>query len=55
MIWGSEDTAFGPPSLGEEISSAMSDAEFRLIEDAGHLVWLDEPDLVAGLVNEFLS
>lgn len=55
MVWGSEDTAFGLPALGEEVSSSMSNAEFHRVEDAGHLVWLDEPELVAGLVNEFLS
>ena len=55
IAWGSEDTAFGKPSIGRQIAARMPNATFELIPDAGHLPWLDEPHLVADLVNSYLD
>jgi pimeloyl-ACP methyl ester carboxylesterase len=55
IAWGSEDTAFSPPELGREIASKMPNGRFELLPDAGHLPWLDEPQLVAEMVSAFLE
>lgn len=54
FVWGDRDT-FGPPSLGEEMSRIMPNARAEVVVDAGHLVWLDQPERCARLVTEFLA
>lgn len=55
IAWGEQDTGFSPPSLGHEIASRMADGKFVLVPDAGHMPWIDQPDLVATAVNQFLD
>lgn len=55
IAWGEKDTSFYPPSLGREMATKMVDGEFVLIPDAGHMPWIDELDLVAEAVNQFLD
>ncbi len=55
IAWGEKDTSFYPPSLGRDIAAEMTDGEFVLVPDAGHMPWIDQPDLVATTVNRFLN
>jgi pimeloyl-ACP methyl ester carboxylesterase len=54
LLWGDRDT-FGPPTLGQEMADLMPDARCEVIPDAGHLPWLDNPDLCAQLMRSFLA
>lgn len=54
FIWGASDLT-APPSKGEPLAARMSNCEFKVIDDAGHMPWIDEPDQVAHLVNGFLD
>ena len=53
LIWGDKDS-FGPPSLAEEMAQSMPHGRAEVVPDAGHLAWLDQPDMVAGLIANFL-
>lgn len=46
FLWGDQDP-FGPPELGRQVCSMVPNGKFVLLTDAGHLPWLDEPELVA--------
>jgi pimeloyl-ACP methyl ester carboxylesterase len=54
FIWGERDP-FGSPGLGRTAVAAMSDARIEVIPGAGHLPWLDAPDLCAELTARFLA
>ncbi len=53
FIWGDKD-AFAPPSSGEEACKMMPNARMKVISNAGHLPWLDEPEQCAELIINFL-
>jgi pimeloyl-ACP methyl ester carboxylesterase len=53
FIWGDKDIE-GPPSLAQEMASIAPHARCEIIPDAGHLVWLDQPDRCTKLMIEFL-
>ncbi len=53
MIWGENDT-FGPPSLAAEMAHMIPHGEAETIRDAGHLVWLDQPNRAAASIQKFL-
>lgn len=54
FIWGDRD-AFDPPSTGADLAARMTDARLEVIEDAGHLPWLDEPQRCAGAIEAALG
>ncbi len=54
FVWGEKD-AFAPPSSGEDMASRMAEATIEIIEDAGHLPFVDQPAAVAALVTPFLA
>lgn len=54
FIWGDKDR-LGPPSLGKEMAALAPRARCEVIEDAGHVVWLDQPERCSKLVIEFLK
>ncbi len=54
FIWGERD-AFAPPVRGQTLASRMPAARLETIADAGHVVYLDEPERVAALAIEFLN
>jgi len=54
VLCGSEDVAT-PPSLGRELAEALTDARFELIEQAGHLPPLEQPEAMAVKINQFLQ
>jgi pimeloyl-ACP methyl ester carboxylesterase len=53
LIWGDKDS-FGPPSLAKELAQSMPQGRAEVVPDAGHLAWLDQPDIVASLITDFL-
>ncbi len=54
FVWGDKD-AFAPPSSGEDMVARMADAKIEIIEDAGHLPFLEQPAAVAAIINRFLA
>jgi pimeloyl-ACP methyl ester carboxylesterase len=54
MLWGDKDT-FGPPTLGQEMARLMPDGRCEVIPDAGHLAWLDQPNICAEQIGTFLA
>lgn len=54
FVWGTSDLT-APPSKGQPLAGGMQHAEFETVEDAGHMPWIDQPDQVAHLVNDFLD
>ncbi len=54
FIWGDED-AFAPPSSGRDLATRMPDATLRVVPDAGHLPWLDEPATCADAVIDAIQ
>ena len=53
FVWGADDR-LGPPSLGEQMAEMIPDGHVVTVADAGHLVWLDQPELVSKTVLDFL-
>ena len=45
---------FGPPA-NDDIVAGMPDAQSVVIADAGHFVWVDEPDAFRNEVRQFLT
>ena len=54
FIWGNEDK-FGPPVLGQEMAAMTSRARCEALSDAGHLIWVDQPERCAQLIREFFA
>jgi len=54
FIWGDRD-AFAPPSSGQDMVHRMRHAAIDIVPDAGHLPHMDEPEIVATAINDFLS
>jgi pimeloyl-ACP methyl ester carboxylesterase len=50
LIWGSRDVIV-PVSAGRRYQRALANARLEVIEGAGHLVELEEPDRVATLIS----
>lgn len=54
VIWGESDGIF-TPGYGRAYAAAVPGAEFVLIEHAGHLPQLEQPDLTLATIEHFLS
>lgn len=54
FIWGDKD-AFEKPATGRIKASDVKNHRFDLIENAGHLPWLDQPELCVQKVLDFLK
>jgi pimeloyl-ACP methyl ester carboxylesterase len=55
VIWGEHDRMV-PLSHGETYVKSMPQAQpLKVIPDAGHSVHVEQPELIAGLVSEFLA
>ncbi len=48
FIWGDQDV-FEKPETGRQKAAVIFDHSFEVIENAGHLPWLDQPDQCASL------
>jgi pimeloyl-ACP methyl ester carboxylesterase len=53
VVWGAEDTWI-PVDRAHRLVDLVPDAELRLIEDAGHLVQLDQPTHLAVVLTDWL-
>ena len=54
FIYGEKDME-GPPSLAQEMAALATNAHCEIIPDAGHLVWLDQPNVCLRILREFLK
>jgi pimeloyl-ACP methyl ester carboxylesterase len=54
FIWGNEDF-FGPPTEGQEMAALAPHARCEVFADAGHAVWIDQPERCAQLVSSFMN
>jgi pimeloyl-ACP methyl ester carboxylesterase len=54
FVWGSRDP-LGSPDMGRGLADRMPDARLLVIEDAGHLPWIDEPEGCANAVCDVLA
>jgi pimeloyl-ACP methyl ester carboxylesterase len=54
LIWGREDRTV-PFALSERMRKAIPHAEFHAIEGAAHAPHLEKPDLVNGILFDFLG
>ncbi|HWT32961.1 MAG TPA: alpha/beta hydrolase, partial [Microbacterium sp.] len=54
LLWGSHDP-LGAPDVGRALAERMPDARVIEVPDAGHLPWIDQPDMCADAVREVLA
>lgn len=54
FILGTKDT-FCSVETGKQIAAAIPDCRFKVIPDAGHLPWLENPGKCGDLIKEFLA
>jgi 4,5:9,10-diseco-3-hydroxy-5,9,17-trioxoandrosta-1(10),2-diene-4-oate hydrolase len=53
IIWGKDDRLFSAEH-GERAAKIISNAKFHLIEDAGHLPLMDQPEIFNKILTDFL-
>jgi 2-hydroxy-6-oxonona-2,4-dienedioate hydrolase len=53
FAWGAKDQ-LAPADLARDLARRMSDAKLTVIQDAGHIPHIDQPDPVAAAINGFL-
>ena len=54
FIWGDKD-AFEKPGSGLLKAKAIKDLQFEIVENAGHLPWLDQPEKCSELIIKMLN
>jgi 3-oxoadipate enol-lactonase len=54
VVAGEEDAIIGP-EVGRELAAAIPDARFLLVERAGHLSSLEQPEVVNEALLDFLA
>jgi pimeloyl-ACP methyl ester carboxylesterase len=54
LIWGKEDRLV-PPVYAEEFVRRIAGARVQTVDDAGHAPHLEQPEMVARMVRDFLS
>lgn len=54
FVWGTEDS-FWPPEVGRPLAERMPDAEFHVLENHGHMPWLEPGEDTETTVREFLD
>ncbi len=45
----------GPPTLAQEMAALCPEGRFEFVQDAGHVIWLDQPEKVTTLTRNFLQ
>jgi pimeloyl-ACP methyl ester carboxylesterase len=53
FMWGDKD-AIAPPELGISFAEKMVSGRLEVVPDAGHMPWMDQPEYVAQVLNDFL-
>ena len=54
FIWGENDI-FAAPSHGRELEALLPDIKFHWVNNAGHQVQTDQPEIVAALVDKHIA
>jgi len=54
FLWGDEDP-MGGAETARAFSSRFADATLEMISESGHAPWIDEPDLVASRIADFVQ
>lgn len=54
ILCGAEDK-MAPPKLSESLRDGITGSTFHIVENAGHMVMLEQPDKVANLLKKFLD
>ena len=54
MVYGDQD-ATGTVQTWQRFVALMPNAEIEVLEEAGHVPWLDNPDSVSAAIKGFLS
>jgi pimeloyl-ACP methyl ester carboxylesterase len=54
VVWGSEDTWI-PVDRAHRLSELIPGAQLRIVEGAGHLIQLDQPEALATTITRWLS
>jgi pimeloyl-ACP methyl ester carboxylesterase len=54
VVWGRHDQIV-PMDCGEQYCELLADARLEIVEDAGHTVDLEQPELLARLIAEFAA
>lgn len=54
FLWGEQDP-FGGADIARQFVEHIPNAELELMPDAGHAVWIDDPDHVATTTRKFLG
>ena len=54
FVWGDHDSILSS-AIGDDLVKRMCEAQLTVIEDAGHLPQLDQPDAVAAVINPLLK
>jgi pimeloyl-ACP methyl ester carboxylesterase len=54
VLWGDSD-GIATPTYGRALASLIPGARFRLVENAGHLPQLEQPDATMAAIDEFLD
>jgi pimeloyl-ACP methyl ester carboxylesterase len=55
FLWGERDRFFGGPEEGEAIAAKNPNLRVIRVADAGHFLWIDDPDRVVAEIERFLS
>ena len=54
VVWGGAD-AIVPLECGRQYVEVLPNARLEVVEDAGHVVDLEEPERLAGLIVDFVA
>jgi len=54
ILWGENDKVF-PPVVGEAAAQIMPNAALRRIQDAGHISFMDQPEVFNEILLQFLK
>ena len=55
LVIAAEHDGINPQELGREVADGIKDAEFELIEGAGHLVVIEQPEEFKRIISTFLN
>jgi pimeloyl-ACP methyl ester carboxylesterase len=55
FLWGERDRFFGGPAEGEAVAARNPNLRVIRVADAGHFLWIDDPDRVVAEIERFLS
>jgi pimeloyl-ACP methyl ester carboxylesterase len=54
FLMGDKDME-GPPTLAQEMAALAPRGRYQFVPDSGHLIWLDQPQVVTKSVWNFLQ